>query len=177
MIMQARPALLTTLGFIGVVLIAGCAREEPQPTATTAPTTAGSTAMAGTTEAANVPGPYDGTWQVEAPAAGGGAASISDVSSCDGVRLQFEVKNSQIHGMLGRSPYGGGVKTSGPGLSPITGTVSPDGAINAQWQKYRATGQLTGDKAEVRWRGVCGPRVATGGRVGSAEGMGSTTTQ
>ncbi len=177
MIMQARPALLTTLGFIGVVLIAGCAREEPQTTATAVPATAGSTTAAGTTEAANVPGPYDGAWEVSAPAAGGGAASISDVSSCDAVRIQFMVKDNQVSGMLGRSPYGGGVRTSGPGLTPLTGTVSPDGTVNAQWQKYRATGQLSGDKAEVRWRGVCGPRVATGGRIGTSEGMGSTTTQ
>ena len=37
------------------------------------------------------------------------------------------------------------------------------------------TGKFTGDKAEVRWNGACGPRVATGGRVASNEGAGSST--
>lgn len=167
MIMQPRLAFLT-VGFVCSALVVGCAREEPQ---------ASSTVMPAAAPVANVPGPYDGTWQVDAASAGGGT-SISDVSSCEAVRLQFEVKDNQIHGMLGRSPYGGGRATqSGPGTTPISGTVQPDGTINAQWQKYQATGKLTGDKAELHWRGTCGPRVATGGRVTSSEGAGSTTTR
>ena len=43
---------------------------------------------------------YDGTWQVDAPEAGGGT-SISDVSACEPVRLRFDVKNNQLQGLLG----------------------------------------------------------------------------
>ena len=122
---------------------------------------------------ANAPGPYDGNWEVSADAAGTGSASISDVAACDGVRIRFEVKNNQVQGMLRRSAYGGGVTQTGPGTTPITGSVQPDGAVNVNWQSYTATGKLTTDnKAEVHWRGTCGPRVATGGRV--TEGAGST---
>lgn len=154
--------------FISSALIAACAREEPPPIASAAPAP---------TQTAAVPGPYDGTWVVEAAPAGGGA-SVSDVASCEGVRLQFEVKNNQINGMLGRSPYGGGrVTQTGPGTTPVSGTVAPDGTLDARWQKYQATGKLSGDKAEMRWRGACGPRVATGGRVTSTEGAGSTGTR
>ena len=154
------------LVFVCSALIAGCAREQPQASSSAAPAA---------TQAANVPGPYDGTWQVDAPEAGGGT-SISDVGACEPVRLRFDVKNNQLQGMLGRSPYGGTrVTQSGPGTTPISGTVQPDGTINAQWQEYQATGKLTGDKAELRWKGACGSRVATGGRVASTEGAGSST--
>jgi hypothetical protein len=121
-------------------------------------------------------GPYDGTWQVDAGPAGAGT-SVSDVASCEAVRLQFQVKDNQIHGQLGRSPYGGGrVTQSGRGTTPVTGTVAPDGTLNAQWQSYKATGKLTGDKAELNWKGSCGPRVATGGRI-SSDTTGSSTTR
>ena len=127
---------------------------------------------------ANAPGPYDGTWVVESAAAGTGSQSISDVAACDGVQIRIEVKNNQVEGMLARSAYGGGVRQTGPGTRPITGSVQPDGTINAYWEGYTATGKLTADnKAEVRWRGTCGPRVATGGRVTSTEGAGSTGTR
>jgi len=127
---------------------------------------------------ANTPGPYDGNWEVSADPAGTGSASISDVAACDGVRIMFEVKNNQVQGMLRRATYGGGVTQTGPGTTPITGSVQPDGTVNAYWQSYRATGKLTTDnKAEVQWRGTCGPRVATGGRVTSTEGAGSTGTR
>ena len=156
------------LVFVCSALIAGCAREEPQASSSAAPAA---------TQVSNVPGPYDGTWQVDAPEAGAGSSSISDVSACQAVRLQFQVVNNQVQGSLGRSPYGGTrVTQSGPGTTPVSGTVQPDGTLNAQWQDYQATGKLTPDnKAELRWRGPCGPRVATGGRV--TEGAGSTGTR
>ena len=165
MIMQSRLAFLM-VGLVCSALIAGCAREEPQASSTVTPAA---------TQVSNVPGPYDGTWQFDAPDAGTGSSSISDVSACEAVRLQFQVINNQIQGSLGRSPYGGRrVTQSGPGTTPVSGTVQPDGTINAQWQDYRATGTLTGDKPELRWRGPCGPRVATGSRIASTQGAGST---
>lgn len=149
-------------------LIASCAREQPRATSSAAPAA---------TQTAGVPGPYDGTWIVDAPAAAGGT-STADVASCDAVRLQFEVKNSQVQGMLGRSTYGGTrVTQTGPGTTPVSGTVQPDGTLNAQWQSYQATGKLAGDKAEMRWSGTCGPRVATGGRASATEGAGSSGTR
>jgi hypothetical protein len=151
------------LVFVCSALIAGCAQEQPQ---------ASSSAPAAP-QVADAPGPYDGTWQVDAPDAGN--SSTSDVSGCEAARLQFQVKNNQVQGSLGRSPYGARFTQSGPGTTPISGTVQPDGTLNAQWQSYTATGKLTGDKAEMRWRGACGPRVATGGRTASTEGTGSTT--
>jgi hypothetical protein len=119
-------------------------------------------------------GPYDGTWQVSAAPAGN--TSTSDVASCDGVQFQFQVKDSQIQGSLARAAYGGNrVTQTGRGQTPVSGTVQPDGTINAQWQSYKATGKLTGDKAELRWKGQCGPRVATGGRVAPEGAAGSST--
>ena len=145
-------------------LVAACAHQQPEAGSSVAPAAA----------QAGAPGPYDGTWMVDAAPAGSGT-STSDLASCEGVRLQFDVKNSQISGMLGLSPYGGRrVTQTGPGTTPVSGTVAPDGTLNARWQSYQATGKLTGDKAEMRWRGACGPRVATGGRVTSTEGAGST---
>lgn len=115
---------------------------------------------------ANGAGPYDGDWYVDAaPAA---QTSSSDIpAGCDAVRLPFHIADNKISGRLMRAPYGTGRVEEGYGSSaaPITGTVQPDGTINAQWENYRATGKLTGDRAEVRWNGECGQRVATGGRA------------
>jgi len=120
-------------------------------------------------------GPYDGTWQVEAAAAG-----IRDSATgrprCEGLRLRFEVKDNQIQGSLARSPQGRGrVTQTGRGATPVTGTVQPDGTVHARWQNFTITGKLTGDKAELRWTGQCGPRLAMGGRTEPTEGSGSSS--
>ena len=111
-------------------------------------------------------GPYDGNWYVDAaPAA---QTSSSDVpAGCDAVRLPFQVVDNKIVGSLQRAPYGTGRVEQGSGSSaaPITGTVRADGTFDAAWENYRGTGKLTGDQAELRWNGECGPRVATGGRA------------
>ena len=122
---------------------------------------------------AHTAGPYDGTWQFSAPPAGN--SSTSDVAACDGVQLQVQVKDNQIQGTLARAAYGGArVTQTGPGQTPITGTVQPDGTLNAQWQSYQITGKLAGDKGELRWSGQCGTRVAAGGRM-APEAAGSST--
>src|SRR5258708_7959599 len=111
---------------------------------------------------ANGAGPYDGSWYVDAaPAA---QTSSSDVpAGCDAVRIPFQVTDNKITGSLQRAPYGTGrvEQGSGSGATPFTGTVQLDGTLTAQWQNYKATG----DRAELRWKGECGPRVATGGRA------------
>jgi hypothetical protein len=120
-------------------------------------------------------GPYDGTWQVEAAAAGT-PDNITRRARCEGLRLQFEVKDNQIEGSLARSPRGRGrVTQTGRGATPITGTVQPDGTVHARWESFDITGKLTGDRAELRWNGQCGPRVAMGGRIQSTEGSGSSS--
>jgi len=115
---------------------------------------------------AQAAGPYDGNWYVDAaPAA---QTSSSDVpAGCDAVRLPFQVTDNKITGSLQRAPYGTGRVEQGSGSSaaPITGTVGPDGTFTAQWESYHATGKLSSDKAEMSWKGECGPRTATGGRA------------
>jgi hypothetical protein len=115
---------------------------------------------------ADAAGPYDGNWYVDAAPAG--QSSTSDVpAGCDAVRLPFQITDNKITGSLQRAPYGTGRVEQGSGSSaaPITGTVQPDGTFNAQWQNYKGTGKLSGDQAELKWNGECGPRVATGGRA------------
>ena len=120
-------------------------------------------------------GPYDGTWQVDAGPAGNPGTNTTGDAQCEAIRLQFQVKDNMIQGDLARSPYGGNRVTSGGrGATPISGTVQPDGSFNSKWESYTANGKLTGDKAEMRWTGACGPRVATGGRI-STESTGSST--
>ena len=113
-------------------------------------------------------GPYDGTWVVETPAVGGGG-NVGG-TACAPVRFQFKVTDNQISGSLRlnpSSPYGATVQQgSGRGATPIQGTVNPDGSVTARWQSFQATGTLAGGKAELRWKGKCGPRIATGGRMG-----------
>jgi len=134
-------------------------------------------AFALSTVAASGAGPFDGTWQVEtSPTRQGTPAERT--RGCEPVRFQFTVRDNQIHGDLARSVSGRGgvVPGQGPGSTPITGTIKPDGTVDAQWQNISATGKLTGNKAEIRWMsGACGQRVATGGRLVSGEGVGSST--
>ena len=111
-------------------------------------------------------GQYDGNWYVDAPAAQNVGTSERS-SGCEAVRIPFKVTDNQVTGNLQRAPYGTGRVEQGSGSSsaPLSGTIQPDGTVNAQWESYRATGKLSGDTAEIRWTGECGPRVATGGRA------------
>ena len=107
-------------------------------------------------------GPYDGTWVVDAPAVPGGRNYAG--TACAAVRLQFQVRDNAVIGSLRMVPgtAQGTTVRSGPGrgATPIKGTVAPDGSLTAQWQSFRATGTLAGSRAELRWKGQCGPRVA-----------------
>ena len=144
-------------------MIATCAQKEEQASGNTVPPAA---------QTAGVPGPYDGTWVVDAPVVGAGTSTVGR-QQCEAVRLRFDVKNSQIVGNLARSPYGSNrVTETGSGATPISGTVQPDGTFTSKWQDYTATGKLNTDNTgEMHWTGVCGPRTATGGRqVNAAAG-------
>lgn len=120
-------------------------------------------------------GPYDGTWQVEAPATQQRASP--QPSGCEALRFRFSVKDNQIQGSLARTPHAPSrvTESEGRGSAPVVGSVQPDGTVKATWKDYNVTGKLSGDKAELRWSGACGPRVAMGTRVASTEGAGSTT--
>jgi hypothetical protein len=109
-------------------------------------------------------GPYDGSWFVDAPQAGG-AGTNENTSGCAPVRIPFTVTDNKISGKLQRAAYGTGRVEASEAGTPFTGTVAADGSITASWQNYKATGKLSGDKAELRWKGECGDRVATGGRA------------
>ena len=127
-------------------------------------------ALAASLLPAHAAGQYDGMWIVDAPPAGQSQPTERS-SGCEAVRIPFQIVDNKVSGSLQRSPYGTGRVEAGKGRgSPITGTVHPDGTVDAQWQSYRVTGKLAGDDAEVRWTGECGPRVATGGRVTESSG-------
>ena len=115
--------------------------------------------------AANAAGQYDGNWYVDAPSAQN-AGTTERSSGCEPVRIPFTVADNKITGSLQRAPYGTGrVETgTGKGATPFTGTVAPDGSITASWESYKATGKLSGNTAQLKWKGECGERVATGGR-------------
>src|SRR5262249_45693138 len=86
---------------------------------------------------AGAAGPFDGTWQVDAAPQGGAGTATDSPSGCEGLRLQFDVKDNQVIGSMRRSPYGANrvEQSTGRGSSPVSGTVSPDGTFNAQWEK------------------------------------------
>ena len=122
---------------------------------------------------AHAAGPYDGTWMFEAQPVAGGSGDPYDLNSCAGVRFQVDVKDSKVVGNLRMAPYAGGSDASGNvtsgagrGSSPIQGTVQPDGTVNATWQSFKATGKLSASNGQLSWRGQCGPRTATGQKVG-----------
>src|ERR1700739_3412160 len=83
-----------TVVLVCSALTAGCAQQQAPPPP----------------PVASAPGPYDGTWVVQAAPAGTGSESISDMAACDGVQIRIDVKNNQVEGMLARSAYGGGVR-------------------------------------------------------------------
>lgn len=118
-------------------------------------------------------GSYDGTWVFEAPAVKGGGANY-DLEECNPVRFEAQIVDNKVVGQLRSVIYpqsGPNVQSAKPGergASPIQGSVAPDGNLTATWQSYRVTGQLTGDKGELNWKGQCGPRVAEGTRTAPA---------
>jgi hypothetical protein len=118
---------------------------------------------------AHAAGPHDGTWVVEAPAVQGSGGYVGG-TACAAVRIQFQVKDGQVQGNLRLRPSGASGtsvdQSPGRGSTPIQGSVQPDGTMTAKWQSFHATGTLAGDKAQLTWRGQCGPRVATGERIG-----------
>ncbi|HUZ75390.1 MAG TPA: hypothetical protein VMU87_20595 [Stellaceae bacterium] len=109
--------------------------------------------------------PYDGTWIVDFPASptvGGRSEPV-----CPALRLRAEVKDGQISGSLARFFPGNVVENDqGSAASPVTGTVHPDGSVEAYWLGWIVKGQITGERAQLTLLyGQCGPRHMTGIRV------------
>jgi len=111
--------------------------------------------------------PYDGTWVLDVPPSS--TIARVDGSSCPALRLPVQVMNGQVTGMLHRVPSADDTDMveagAGPYAAPVTGQVSADGAVEAQWQGYRAAGQLSGNTGEITVDGECGPRTAVATRV------------
>lgn len=100
----------------------------------------------------------------------GGGANY-DLEECNPVRFEAQIVDNKVVGHLRSALYpqsGPNVQSAKPGergASPIQGSVAPNGSLTANWQSYRVTGHLTGDKGELNWKGQCGPRVASGTRT------------
>jgi hypothetical protein len=110
-------------------------------------------------------GPYDGTWVVDFPASPVIAGTSESV--CPALRLRADVEDGQISGSLGRVEPGNVVENyQGYAASPVTGTVKPDGRVEAYWLGWIVKGQITGETAQLTLLfGQCGPRQMTGMRV------------
>lgn len=116
-----------------------------------------------TTASVRAAGPYDGVWTIDIPQAGrlaeGGFA-------CQANRIQFLVTNNVVSGNL-QQGGAGNVQTgsSGPTAAAVTGSVSSNGTLDASWQGFKATGQLTGGNGQVTVQTRCGDVQAAATRT------------
>jgi hypothetical protein len=109
-------------------------------------------------------GPFDGTWQLDTPGAGGGSPEVSN--KCPALRLRFEIKDNQVKGRFERLPNLRDVETAeGREGSPVTGSVGPDGTLTTNWEGIKGTGKVAGNTGQLKWTGACGPRTGTLTRV------------
>ncbi len=109
--------------------------------------------------------PYDGVWIVDFPP----SDLISGESEyvCPALRLRADVKDGRISGTLARFQPGNVVENAtGYAASPVTGSVRPDGSVEAYWLGWIVKGQISGDHADLTLLfGQCGPRHMTGTRA------------
>jgi hypothetical protein len=117
------------------------------------------------TNPAHAAGPFDGTWELNAPGAGGGGPEVGN--KCPALRLRFEIKDGQVEGRFGRSPDLREVGTAeGREGSAFVGSVGPDGTLTTRWEGIDGSGKLAGNTGQLKWKGACGPRAGTLTRVG-----------
>jgi hypothetical protein len=117
-------------------------------------------------QAAFAAGPFDGKWVVDFPASGFIEATGGQV--CPALRLPIDIKDGHVFASLTRMPSVNGIMIEtedGPQSTPVTGTVQPDGAVQANWQSYDVTGKLDGDSGKVSVRGECGLRTGQAIRI------------
>jgi len=112
--------------------------------------------------------PNDGNWVIDFPADGFNVASGS--YNCPALRIVIKINESHVSGNIERTAGGqgsGGLRSSQAAQgSPIVGTVTPDGAVQAKWEKYSLKGKLANGTGTVTTSaGQCGPRKGTAVRV------------
>jgi hypothetical protein len=117
-------------------------------------------------------GSNDGNWVFDFPQVGGIQSGNVGAQRCAAFRVPAQITDNQISGSLGRAASGTGSGAlrsegaAGSSESPITGTVEPDGSLNATWQNFTVTGQLGDGKGHVTVAQTgCGPRNGTAVRV------------
>jgi len=124
-------------------------------------------ALAAGVPVAHAAGRHDGNRYVDAPAADQ-TQPTQESSGCEALGIPFTVKDNRVSASLQHRRYGEGFESAdgGPSAAPLIGSVQADGTLTAEWDIRRFTGKLSGEKAEVTWRGECGARGATGGHAG-----------
>jgi len=109
---------------------------------------------------------FDGQWVLDVTAS---PVIAEEDSVCPAVRLPVRIQGGQLVGSLTQVPtITGGVEVEegwGPRATPIIGSVGPDGAVQAQWENYHASGKLSGDSGEFTVQTECGPAAAHAMRV------------
>jgi hypothetical protein len=109
---------------------------------------------------AHAAGPFDGTWVIDAPAAGGAIGAEGEYT-CPALRMPFQVKDGQVIGSLRRTTENRIEPGAGPNSAPVSGSVGADGGVSVNWMNFHATGKLAGSTGQVMWSGECGPRTAS----------------
>jgi hypothetical protein len=109
--------------------------------------------------AVSAAGTYDGNWVLDFPASG--YSSAKGDYACPGIRLPLTISNNQVSGRLGRTAAGTGYGFQGSSGQPVSGAVQQDGTLNLSWEKFTASGKLSGTQGHVSMRGSCGQRSGT----------------
>ena len=130
----------------------------------------GATALVAASPAVSVPhafanGPYDGTWVINIPRT---VLAPEAGASCPAVSIRIEIKDSKVSGSL-QQGGAGEIQTgsSNRTAAPVKGSVSSSGWLNAEWQGYKASGQLRGNTGRLTVQRTCGKVGAGASRVSS----------
>lgn len=111
--------------------------------------------------------PFDGTWVIDVPASG--LVHGTSDSTCPALRFPVRIKDGRVTGMLTRVPARDGELIveagAGPDAAPLIGSVQSDGAVQAAWQGFHASGMLHGNSGVVTVNSECGPLTAKAVRV------------
>lgn len=109
--------------------------------------------------------PYDGTWVINIPRT---VLAPEAGASCPAVSIRIEIKDSKVSGSL-QQGGAGEIQTgsSNRTAAPVKGSVSSSGWLNAEWQGYKASGQLRGNTGRLTVQRTCGKVGAGASRVSS----------
>jgi hypothetical protein len=112
-------------------------------------------------------GPYDGTWTISMHGVG---ETDQRGDACPAQEFRVFITDNQVSARLARTTQGVTLRNvdnnfEGSSVAPLTGTVSPDGMLNAEWSGYHFTGKLDGNMGKLNVQRTCGPEPATATRV------------